>query len=136
MNLILSLIILIGTTSAFAADHSSIEILVQNGTKIKIDWLGEDVDESEVEMAWDMGGAEALINGQLCFNGNTEDVSKILYSLSDSDFLGDEFSIRNVVPKNETQMSFEVYDKPNDWVHMEVTIGACSDKLSNSKSIQ
>lgn len=135
MKIVLVLFVFIGTT-AFAADNSSIEILVEDGTKIKIDWLGEEVDESEVELAWDMGGSEALVRGQLCFNGNPDDVSKILYSLSDSDFLGDEFSIQNVAPVSETQIRFEVYDKPNDIVHMEMTMDACSDTLSNPKPVQ
>lgn len=125
MKVLITVFLFLVCGSAIAADNSNIVISIESGAEVKIEWLGSEVDESEVEVAWEEGGQDALYFGNFCYNGKVAEVASILESLSAMDFLGDEYRIQNIDTTKPGKISYEVYDGPNETVAVEVTVTRC-----------
>ncbi len=121
-----SLLALMFSCTAFAAPIASIEVNTNDRSTVVLELLGDELDESEVELLWERGGQQAIHMGDFCFNGNRSEVIQILKLLNEIDFLGDEFRMiqMKLVGKNEIQ--YQVFDGPNEEVVQEVRVEACS----------
>ena len=109
-----------------ATENSSLVLTNEGGLELSIELLGNEADFSAVQSAWEEGGQDALIAGNACYTGTATDVVIILNDLSDTDFLGDEYSIQNIVTSTPGQISFDIFDRPNDEVMSTLTIRECS----------
>lgn len=116
---------LLGTYVFAAQAASRLVFKLENGAHIEVEWLGTEADESEIEVAWEMGGPTALYQGDVCFKGKVDEAIRILESLDDSNFMGDEFSIRNIKADSANRISLEIFDGPNNEVSSEVIVESC-----------
>lgn len=110
--------------NAFAT--SEIVVNTKEGT-VSVAWLGSEVDESEAELLWEIDGSVlALTYGDLCFNGDAQEVTQIFKALDDMDILGDEYPFQNIkVLNNGNAISYEVLDGPNEYVVSNPTVERC-----------
>jgi hypothetical protein len=112
-------------TTANAFGYGSIVFPLNNNKTVEIGWLGNGVDESKVEVAWENEGHQNLFSGNVCYKGKRTEAVKVLEDLSSNDFLGDEFRIRNIRFIGTDRISYQVYDGPNRVVAQYNVIRIC-----------
>lgn len=124
LNLSLCLLITFFTTFAHSA---SIEFNTEEGGKVIVSYLDgtNEIDESEMELAWEYDGQHMLYTGNICFNGKRSDVRKLLKELGD-EFFGGEYSIDNTWYVGRDKIGYQVYDGPNEMVSTTNLISYCN----------
>ncbi len=120
----LLLLLVLSASNAFA--YGSIVFPLKNKATVEVAWLNGGIDESEVEIAWDNQGQQNLFLGNVCYKGTRTDAVKVLNYLSSEDFLGDEFTLRNIRFVGTNKISYQVYDGPNQSVVQNTLITQCN----------
>jgi hypothetical protein len=92
---------------------------------VLIELLGDELDESEVELLWDLGGQTALYFGDLCYNGARSEAIKIIELLDKRDILGDEYSIVDIKNFEGNGIKYHIFDGPNESIAMTVVVYPC-----------
>ena len=118
-------LLLITMTSNLFAANSSLTFNMDDGSKVVVALLGEELDESEVELLWDNGCQKALYWGDFCFTGERTDVVTMLELLDDMDFLGDEFRIVKIKLTDDNAVQYQVLDGPNETITQLANIYTC-----------
>lgn len=121
---IILLLLALSASNAFA--YGSIVFPLKNKATIEVAWLGNGIDDSEIEIAWDDKGQQNLFFGNICYKGTRTDAAKVLKYLNSNDFLGDEYKLRNIHFVGANKISYEVYDGPNRSVLEKNLITRCN----------
>lgn len=115
----------IALIASHALAKSSISIPLANKETFEIEWNKTDVNETNIEYVRDLGGQDAVFNGNICFKGLRREVIDVLSFLDEIDFLGDEYRIQNIFYVGPDKISYKIYDGPNDTIANELVIKRC-----------
>lgn len=124
MKFLISLMFTLSSVNALA--YGSIVVSLDNNSSVEIAWLGSTADESEVEVAWENGGQNSVFHGDVCYKGTRKEAIQVLQYLDANDFLGDEFSIKNIHYVGQDKIAYKVWDGPNEDYVSEVLVSACA----------
>lgn len=123
MKFLISSLIFVSAANAQAS--SSLVFPLNNRATAEITWLGNGIDESEAELAWDNKGQQNLFLGNVCFKGRRTEVTKVLESLSEDGFLGQRLHIINIRDIGQDQMSYQIYNESSRRVLQNNVISRC-----------
>lgn len=112
------------TFNSFATIPSNLVVNANDGSKIVIELLDGELDESEAELLWEVG-QEAIFVGNFCYNGSKEDAKKMIKLIGEMELLGDEFSIINIKTVDENSVGYDILDGPNDYIAQKVLVFDC-----------
>ncbi|MCB9094908.1 MAG: hypothetical protein H6621_07580 [Halobacteriovoraceae bacterium] len=111
MKHILYSFIFLASFNAFSLSTTThLEVTADEGSLVKIALLENELDESEVELLWELGGRNALFYGDFCYSGFRKQAAKIIELLFNSDDLGLEYSVYNIDLENNYAISYDVID--------------------------
>lgn len=123
----MKLLLCLFTIFSMNAFSASIIFETEDGGKITVKYLegSNEIDESELELAWEYDGQHLLYAGNVCFNGKRSEVIKLLKEIS-SDFFGGEYWIDNAWYIGRDRISYQIYDGPNEMVATKNVISYCN----------
>ena len=76
---------------------------------------------------------DAVYDGSICFTGDRGEAMNVLAGLNDIDIFGGEAFIRNIHFKGKSEISYTIWDGPNEMEATKNYVGRCDGDFFKKK---